>query len=122
MRSVRRSYEANRIFDNSLHLGNLKRGEGLVAGLEVEYLSVSSFVKNARTEHLTARIVTDKKHFIGVRDNEGLSVCLLVLKLEVSVYTSRYGVCGIDHPKDLGVSAFSPGKVTGCSHKCLEGL
>ena len=45
---------AHRVFANRLYIGVVLGREGLVTGLEVEYLSVSAFEKTARPEHLTA--------------------------------------------------------------------
>ena len=86
--SVSGSNKANCILYNCLHLGNIESREGLVTGLEVEYLSVYSLIKNSGTEHLSARLVAYKQNLIGVRNGKGLTVGLLTLKLEESVYTA----------------------------------
>ena len=97
-------------------------GEGLVTGLEVEYLSVAAIPEATRTEYLTAGIVTDEKKLVGCGNGERLTVGFLMGKGEVTVDILGDGMTGLDNPERFRISRLAPGKVTGGTHKSAERL
>ena len=113
---------AHRIFDYRLNVGVVIGGEGFVAGLEIEDLTVSALKKATCPEHLAAREIGKEKELVGGGNNEGLAVGLLGVKLKVAVDATGYGVAGLNYPNDLGVTAFTPAEVCTRAKKSLEGL
>ena len=111
-----------RVFDHTLDLGYFEGREGLVTGLEIKDLSVTSLVETARAEDLAAAEARYKQELIGGGNYKGLTVGLLVLEGEKSVDISRYGVRRLGDPKDLTVARLPPGQVAGRAEEVSEGL
>ena len=121
-RSIGRRNEADGVFDYALYAFVIIGRIAFVAGLEIEYLSVSAIVEDAGAKNLAARVITDKQNLVGVGNNKRFAVGFLALEAEEAVNPSRNRVCRVDYPENFGIVGLPPREVTGGAHKRLKRL
>jgi hypothetical protein len=113
---------ANGVTDNGLYVLVVIGGIGLVAGLEVEDLTVASLIETSGTEYLAGLVSTDEEKLLGLGNTKRLAVHFLMLKEDELVNALCNGVRGIDNPYTLVSAVLTPRQVAGSTHQSLEGL
>ena len=109
-------------------LDNLNNGivviaaDGLMAGMEIEYLTKTALEGDTAAEYVTALEPADEYYLIGSGNVEELTVHLLLVQHEVERDTLCDGMCGVNGPYvNVLTGKLSPGKVAGSAEKATEG-
>ena len=109
------------ILDYKLNVLILEGPVSLMAGLEIEYSSVSASPSTTAAEHLSAVEPTHKNNIVGIGNIKALAVHLLGLENEGLVNACGDGMIRHYRPNSF-TGVISPLKIAGSTHKSAEYL